>query len=53
VYTEGKSAGKRKQKLVMLASKNDTYRSWADVEPLIQNVLFRETGGESLIRPPV
>jgi hypothetical protein len=31
VYTTGKSVGKRKQKLVLPAPKNDQYRSWADV----------------------
>jgi integrase len=39
VYTEGRSKGKRKQKLITLAPKNDLYRSWADVEPLIKRAL--------------
>ena len=46
VYTTGKSAGKRKQKLVMLAPKNDQYRSWADVEPIIQRVLGEVNTGQ-------
>ena len=33
--------GKRKQKAVLLAYKSDLYRSWADVEPLIQAELKR------------
>jgi len=39
VYTTGKSAGKQKQKAVLLAYKSDLYRSWADVEPLIEKEL--------------
>jgi len=46
VYTTGKSAGKRKQKLVMQAPKNDQYRSWADVEPIIQRVLGEVNTGQ-------
>lgn len=49
VYTTGRSAGKRKQKLVMLAPKNDLYRSWADVEPLIENVLGDVNAGREYI----
>jgi len=41
VYTTGKSAGKPKQKAVLLAYKSDLYRSWADVEPLIESELAR------------
>jgi integrase len=33
--------GKRKQKAVLIAYKSDLYRSWADVEPLIQAELKR------------
>lgn len=33
--------GKRKQKAVLLAYKSDLYRSWVDVEPLIQRELDR------------
>src|SRR5215471_17279446 len=33
--------GKRKQKAVLLAYKSDLYRSWSDVEPLIQAELKR------------
>jgi integrase len=33
--------GKRKQKAVLLAYKSDLYRSWADVEPLIETELTR------------
>ena len=39
VYTTGKRAGKRKQRLVMLAPKNGQYRSWADVVPIIRRIL--------------
>jgi integrase len=45
VYTSGQSKGKRKQKLVYLAPKNDTYRSWSDVEPLIQRVMAEVNSG--------
>ena len=31
--------GQRKQKAVKLADKSDLYRSWSDVEPLIQSVM--------------
>src|SRR5215472_9158370 len=41
VYTTGKSTGKQKQKAVLLAYKSDLYRSWADVEPLIEQELAR------------
>ena len=33
--------GKRKQKAVLLAYKSDLYRSWADVEPLIETEMKR------------
>src|SRR6478736_6827825 len=33
--------GKRKQKAVLLAYKSDLYRSWSDVEPLIETEMKR------------
>jgi integrase len=45
VYTSGRSKGKRTQKLVYLAPKNDTYRSWSDLEPLIQRVMAEVNSG--------
>lgn len=44
--------GKRKQKAVLIAYKSDMYRSWADVEPLIQAELARvNTNEESQAAP--
>jgi integrase len=49
VYTQGKSKGKRKQKLVWLVPKNDNYRSWADVEPIIRRVLDEVNAGREYV----
>jgi hypothetical protein len=49
VYTHGKSAGKRKQRLVTLAPKTDHYRSWQDVEPLIAEGLEEINGGRTAL----
>ena len=49
VYTTGTSAGKRKQKLVMLAPKNDQYCSWAHVEPIMQRVLGEVNTGQEVV----
>jgi integrase len=49
VYTTGKKAGKRKQKLVMLAPKTEQYRSWADVEPILQRVLNEVNTGMEVV----
>lgn len=52
VYTDGPSMGKRKQKLVTLANKSDLYRSWADVQPLIDGVMADVNDGKELPSTP-
>jgi integrase len=41
--------GERKQKAVKLCDKSDLYRSWADVEPLIERVLAGINGEAELV----
>ena len=38
-----------KQKFITLATKNDQYRSWADVEPLIQRALDEINAGREIV----
>jgi integrase len=43
--------GRRQRVSKKLADKNDTYRSWADVEPLIASELASVNGAQSLPKP--